>query len=94
MEEQEQALNEIKQMMENEEKPTNAKPTSIVENIEGEGKTETATQQEDDVRLCQILSEVKDLILKSQKKSIWQKVIACTTYVIFGVLALVALLVL
>lgn len=92
MEEQEQALNEIKQMMENEEKPTNAKPTSIVENIEGE--TETATQQEDDVRLCQILSEVKDLILKSQKKSIWQKVIACTTYVIFGVLALVALLVL
>lgn len=94
MEEQEQALNEIKQMMENEEKPTNAKPTSIVENIEGEGETETATQQEDDVRLCQILSEVKDLILKSQKKSIWQKVIACTTYVIFGVLALVALLVL
>lgn len=92
MEEQEQALNEIKQMMENEEKPTNAKPTSIVENIDSE--TETATQQEDDVRLCQILSEVKDLILKSQKKSIWQKVIACTTYVIFGVLALVALLVL
>lgn len=94
MEEQEQALNEIKQMMENEEKPTNAKPTSIVENIECKGETETATQQEDDVRLCQILSEVKDLILKSQKKSIWQKVIACTTYVIFGVLALVALLVL
>ena len=92
MEEQEQALNEIKQMMENENKPTNAKSTSIVENIESE--TETATQLEDDVRLCQILSEVKDLILKSQKKSIWQKVIACTTYVIFGVLALVALLVL
>lgn len=92
MEEQEQAINEIKQMMENENKPTDAKSTSIVENIESE--TETATQQEDDVRLCQILSEVKDLILKSQKKSIWQKVIACTTYVIFGVLALVALLVL
>lgn len=92
MEEQEQALNEIKQMMESEDKQTNAKPTSIVENIDSE--TETATQQEDDVRLCQILSEVKDLILKSQKKSIWQKVIACTTYVIFGVLALVALLVL